>query len=387
MLETPLLLSLASLSMALVSIAMSVWVLTNREAQQTEEHLIMPRDFIPWSEIDSIDLRHSKSKPRWLTLSLKNKEEKKYDLKFFRNRWVLVSYLDQISGEKGFTFFSDIPVPRQEEPLGALRTVEYKGKVIPDVSFPPRMKLAVYGFMAIFVLGLSYVFLGVGTTALIAIVLMVHEAGHLVASRLVGLKLALSSLLPFAGVGTWTNPFSSSEAEAGVALAGPVACLALYGVTALIDPERGLFHEDAVRGLYWWMALRGLPIVFLINVVDLLPIFPLNGGKILKAVLLKTRRNALVVTVITMVVCAIMGIGQRRLFFFAAFGVGLFCLMANSGMYVNWKRLNGPVPDNDRPPLWKSAVTLLLWIAVVVLYWVALPMLSRFLLHVDYGIH
>jgi Zn-dependent protease len=346
----------------------------------------MHSQYILWSEIDHIVLTHHKATPRQLTIHLKDGKERKYNLRFFTNREVLVSSLDQIAEKKGFTFTSDIPVIRKEKPLDALRTVEYRGKVIPDMRFLPRVKVVFYGILAVAFLVISYFLLSVWTTIFIVMVLVVHECGHIVASRLVGLRLALSSRLPFIGVGTWTNPFSSPEAEAVAALAGPVACLSIYEIVALISPEWGLIPGNEVRGVYWWMLFRGLPITFIINVVDLLPIFPLNGGKILKAILLKTRRNALVVTGIVFAPCVILFLPMGSLFFLVATIAGFFSLVISYSLYVNWKRFCGPGLEMDRPVWWKSISIFIGWISVMGVYWVSLPEIVRFLLQVDYGV-
>lgn len=376
-------LSLVALVMGIITLILSYTV---REAQQSEDYLFMHQDAFLWSEIDRMVLTHHKSTPGQLTIYLKDKKEKKYNLRFFRNREVLVSYLDQVAEKKEFTFTSDMPVPRVEKSLNALRTIEYRGKVILDVRFPPRERAALYGTLAIAFLITSYYLFGAWITVFIVMVLIVRECGHIVASRLVGLRLALHSRIPYVGVGLWTNPFSSPEPEAVAALAGPVACLSIYGIVALISPDWGLIPGDEVRGVYWWMIFRGLPITFVINVVDLMPIFPLNGGKILKAILLKTKKNALVTTGIVFAGCVIMLLPEGSLFFFVTVFAGVFSLLISYSLYINWKRFCGPELEMNRPVWWKSILILIGWIGVMMVYWVSLPGISQLLLQVDYGV-
>jgi Zn-dependent protease len=104
--------------------------------------------------------------------------------------------------------------------------------------------------------------------------LFVHEFGHLWAMRRLGMKTKGLYFIPFLGAAAVPDEdFPSRNAEAFIAIMGPIwgLCLALamvivYFVTA--DP-----FFAAVAG---WMAF--------LNIFNLLPINPLDGGRIFKSV-------------------------------------------------------------------------------------------------------
>jgi Zn-dependent protease len=106
----------------------------------------------------------------------------------------------------------------------------------------------------------------IGFVALLAI----HEMGHYAAARQRGLNVSLPAFIPFIGaaINLREQPHNS-ETEAYVAFAGPfigtLGALAayLYGITG---------------GGAFWVALSYTG--FLLNLFNMLPISPLDGGRI-----------------------------------------------------------------------------------------------------------
>lgn len=105
----------------------------------------------------------------------------------------------------------------------------------------------------------------VGLVALIA----VHELGHVVALRRRGVAAGLPVFLPFLGafVSVQQQP-RSVLVEAETALAGPAAGFLGAAVVALAAAQTG---SDLLRAL----AFTG----FLLNLFNLLPALPLDGGR------------------------------------------------------------------------------------------------------------
>lgn len=138
------------------------------------------------------------------------------------------------------------------------------------------------------VIGLSVVtghFLEVIT--LFAIVL-IHEIGHVAMARELGWTVTEVQLLPFGGVATMEDAYATDPLdEIVVALAGPFLNVVMMGVSYLFWYGE-LWTEEWAR---FFLVSNATIALF-----NLLPIWPLDGGRILQAVfcwLLPYRKAAL----------------------------------------------------------------------------------------------
>lgn len=104
--------------------------------------------------------------------------------------------------------------------------------------------------------------------------LFIHEGGHVWAMRRVGMRTKGIYLIPgLGGVAVAEDDFPSRGAEVFVAIAGPIAGLllaALAGCAYLIS------HSPMWAAISGWMAL--------VNVINLAPVNPLDGGRIVKSI-------------------------------------------------------------------------------------------------------
>ncbi len=100
--------------------------------------------------------------------------------------------------------------------------------------------------------------------------ILLHEMGHYVAARQKGLDVGLPTFIPF--VGAWINLKDQpvdAETEAYIAYAGPfVGTLAAFGA----------YFIGRDQGSELWMAIAYSG--FMINLFNLIPISPLDGGRI-----------------------------------------------------------------------------------------------------------
>ena len=126
------------------------------------------------------------------------------------------------------------------------------------------------------------IFVSVGGYALIwgwqfavgfVLLILVHEVGHYVEAKRLGLDPALPVFIPFLGayVALRNAPFDPWR-NARVSLAGPV----VGGLGALVLLAVGEARDD---GLLLALAYTG----FFLNLVNLLPFGPLDGGHVLRA--------------------------------------------------------------------------------------------------------
>ena len=102
------------------------------------------------------------------------------------------------------------------------------------------------------------------------ILIAIHELGHYAAARQRGLNVGLPAFIPF--VGAWINLRETphdAETEAYVALAGPF--IGTLGAFACYFYGRSTGQE-----LYIALAYTG----FILNLFNLIPVSPLDGGRI-----------------------------------------------------------------------------------------------------------
>ena len=159
--------------------------------------------------------------------------------------------------------------------------------------------------------GAGLLWLLVFVVAVVACVLL-HEAAHAWAARAVGVAVHDILLLPVGGAARLKRLPDTALQEAGVVLAGPLTNLALGllllpAVFALAPPERFLWE-----GNFTGPAVLASLAVFnlLVFGLNLLPFFPLDGGRLLRAVLASrtSRLRATAVTAAVARVCLLVAI-------------------------------------------------------------------------------
>ncbi|EAX46857.1 peptidase M50 [Thermosinus carboxydivorans Nor1] len=125
------------------------------------------------------------------------------------------------------------------------------------------MSLAVYAY----VFGLKF---AVG----FIILLLVHELGHIIASRVVGLRTGGPMFVPFVGaVISLHKPPQSAKMEANIAIGGP----ALGTLSALVCLILYLWTDSTLMLALAYTAS-------LLNLFNLIPCAPLDGGRIAAAI-------------------------------------------------------------------------------------------------------
>lgn len=133
--------------------------------------------------------------------------------------------------------------------------------------------------------GVAYaVMAGVAATLFFAS-LTAHELGHAVQARREGMHIDGITLWVFGGVARFTGNFPSAGAELRIALAGPAVSLVLAVV--LLAAALGLDLPSGVDGVVFWLGQINLSLF----VFNLLPALPLDGGRVLRAVLWMRRKD------------------------------------------------------------------------------------------------
>ena len=129
----------------------------------------------------------------------------------------------------------------------------------------------------------AYWGIGLAAAVLLFLCVLLHELGHSLVARLAGIPVSRITLFIFGGVAHIASESRRPLVELSVALAGPVVSAGLGGLcrwgAGLISPQT----PPALAGV---AILRYLAVVNMaILVFNLLPGFPLDGGRVLRAVL------------------------------------------------------------------------------------------------------
>jgi Zn-dependent protease/predicted transcriptional regulator len=166
--------------------------------------------------------------------------------------------------------------------------------------------------------------------------LLLHELGHALVAKRQGMEIEGISLWLLGGVARILGEFPSPGAEFRVAVAGPAVSFVIGATCAAVAWLAPL--PDAVDGVVVWMGISNL---FLLA-FNLIPAYPLDGGRILHAVLWRFQQNRGSATRVSVGIgrgfgLVMIGLGVAAVAFGLGPGlvwlsvVGLFLVMAAGG--------------------------------------------------------
>jgi Zn-dependent protease len=121
--------------------------------------------------------------------------------------------------------------------------------------------------------------------------LLVHELAHALAARAVGVATTEIRLFVFGGVARIAGEPADAGAEALVAMAGPLASVTLAGLLDLASWQVGGPAGDLLA----WLFLGNL----VVACFNLLPGFPLDGGRVARALVWRLTGRRLLATRLT----------------------------------------------------------------------------------------
>lgn len=123
---------------------------------------------------------------------------------------------------------------------------------------------------------------GILTAAAFYACLLAHELAHALVGRRRGVRVKGIVLWVFGGVAQLEGDSPDARSELEIAAAGPATSLALAGAGAVVAWLLGLADAGSllVSSLAWLAGINALLALF-----NLLPAFPLDGGRILRALL------------------------------------------------------------------------------------------------------
>ena len=227
-----------------------------------------------------------------------------------------------------------------------------------EINLSTRQKLYIMVILAIIFFGGLYIIAGLVMTVSLFLVVLVHEMGHLIALKLCGMKAHGIIFIPFIGAGVLPkDEFPSPEVEAAIALAGPAVGLSWNYASLIIDASRDTF----LSRMLLYMILFNL----LLNLLNLMPILPLDGGRVVRAALLRGRKSLIPVTIITFGTGILAGVYLKSIIFVvvALFGLG--------SLVYSYKRVEKK--EVEPPAWWKSVLFLGTWVSIILLLWYGSP--------------
>jgi Zn-dependent protease len=123
--------------------------------------------------------------------------------------------------------------------------------------------------------------------------LLAHEIGHALMARRLGVEVEGITLWLFGGVARLRGQAATAGTEAKIAVVGPIVSLALgaffFGLTFAVQLAGG---PDLAGDVCFWLAATNV----VLALFNLVPAFPLDGGRLLKSALWKRSGNRFAAT-------------------------------------------------------------------------------------------
>jgi Zn-dependent protease len=175
-----------------------------------------------------------------------------------------------------------------------------------------------HGFSAI-----TYWVLGFIAAVLLFVSVLLHELAHSLVARARGLPVKNITLFIFGGVSNIEKEPGSPGIEFQIAVVGPLTSL-LIGVLAFV-----LFfllgqYSSTLGAILWYLGVANI----LLGIFNLIPGFPLDGGRVLRSIVWKIdgnlRRATRIVTVVGQIIAYLFILAGIWLFFVGYFIDGLW---------------------------------------------------------------
>jgi Zn-dependent protease/CBS domain-containing protein len=130
------------------------------------------------------------------------------------------------------------------------------------------------------------------TAALFFVTLLLHEVAHSLVAQARGLKVRAITLFALGGVSQIQDDPTDAKTEFWVAISGPIASLIIgfgcLGIALGLGWQRSTEPQTAVAGVLVWLGY----INFALAVFNMIPGFPLDGGRVLRAIVWAITKNS-----------------------------------------------------------------------------------------------
>jgi Zn-dependent protease/CBS domain-containing protein len=168
----------------------------------------------------------------------------------------------------------------------------------------------------------SYWFVGFITSCLFFLSILLHELGHSIIAKKYNVKVKRITLFIFGGVAEIGAEPPKSMAEFWIAIAGPITSFLLAVIFYLLEQiSKG---NDYLSAPFRYLAF----INFILAVFNLIPGFPLDGGRIFRSIVWAITKNLKKATTIAA------NVGRFFGFFFIM--IGVFQILQNNFLDGIW---------------------------------------------------
>ena len=130
------------------------------------------------------------------------------------------------------------------------------------------------------------------TAALFFVTLLLHELAHSLVAQARGLKVTSITLFALGGVSQIQDDATDAKTEFWVAIAGPIASLIIgfgcLGIALALGWQHSTEPHTAVTGVLVWLGYINVALA----VFNMIPGFPLDGGRVLRSIVWAITKNA-----------------------------------------------------------------------------------------------
>jgi len=130
------------------------------------------------------------------------------------------------------------------------------------------------------------------TGALFFLTLLLHELAHSLVAQSRGLKVTGITLFALGGVSQFQDDVTDSKTEFWVAIAGPITSLMIgffcLGIAMGLGWQRSTEPTTAATGILVWLGYINIALA----VFNMIPGFPLDGGRVLRSIVWAITKNA-----------------------------------------------------------------------------------------------
>ncbi|HET8679472.1 MAG TPA: site-2 protease family protein [bacterium] len=171
----------------------------------------------------------------------------------------------------------------------------------------------------------TLIVLGVSAAILFFAALLLHELAHAYVAIREGLPVRSITLFIFGGVAQMTREPRSAGAEFRMAIAGPLTSVAIGFVFVLLARLAGRLElSSALRVLFQYLGFINIAVA----VFNMLPAFPLDGGRVFRSILWYFTRD------MTRATRAASLVGEA--FAYVLMGLGLFRVLGGNAVGGLW---------------------------------------------------